>query len=892
MLAGPPPRQREALFNDYLDVIYKREQGKGSDIITTNKELLVGLHKFIGYELQERATRASATDATLSADDYSRMVSDFITWNDPFSPEDMRGHQLRSITAEAGERLVLIVEPSKNRFGFELRSIQEFFAACHLVDTSQNTDQRYRRFEAIARFPHWQNVALFFAGRVGRNFQGEASNIIEVCKDIDRESPDIYIRRGAHLALTIAFDRAFLPNRRLQRSLLEVALDVLDIDLMPHRLGEIAHALQDMPVEDIKDHIIPILEKKLDTLAPERLSNFLYVVSILDPTSRSAVRAIERMIDNPKTREQAARPLFRIAQFQSNTAALVTKFLNVLDPDQLRSAFSVNEGIHELAQGLATLQRSNVSDEMQYQFLRHAVQLSSHGFRGRYGRSLVSDNGKDWNLDGADLVLRAIKAVFHCTMMTDVRRRRISSEGLTESLEEIQDTIPGFIIRGDLRDFCRKSGLSEDDSLVAPFWILHLWLGEVTAESIRGALRFFSIKKSDSLVTNMLAIDWSVVPTFDYIRSRLAASVEVNSLADQMAKWSGLKGFHRWMAFRAEVLSFADSVRRIHRRVTLSTPNEPTASMPPRMMATFSALQEEAGDPHLFFYAAVDIHRRSLAVLSMFGDRHNQISEVMSSGYLTSATHSVVNAISRDSGNDKLSTFETRVTLVAELLELEGANEPDLLNSVLVSCFEFGIPDTDLVERALAKFGQPRAGIPFISVWTGKSTKSLYELMLTLATKHPDSDVARGACRIIQGTAMVTLFGSASPNPPRFAGLAKMHRALCLDEDPEKRMAAAGLFAIRKNWPDSSVQWIRRLFVACSTEQEVQMLIRLVHMDTQIQENRVALWTEILTSLLPIDLYGDLTLQVRESLGRLLQTTNQSLQTTQHELGLPLAPIG
>ncbi|GAB7520887.1 hypothetical protein TSUKUMMB_57680 [Rhodococcus sp. no. 34] len=70
------------------------------------------------------------------------------------------------------------------------------------------------------------------------------------------------------------------------------------------------------------------------------------------------------------------------------------------------------------------------------------------------------------------------------------------------------------------------------------------------------------------------------------------------------------------------------------------------------------------------------------------------------------------------------------------------------------------------------------------------------------------------------------------------------------------------------------------------------MLIRLVHMDTQIQENRVALWTEILTSLLPIDLYGDLTLQVRESLGRLLQTTNQSLQTTQHELGLPLAPIG
>ena len=54
---GIPPKQREALFNEYLDVIYKREKAKAKWIIQTDRELLFGLHGYLGYILHSSAAR-------------------------------------------------------------------------------------------------------------------------------------------------------------------------------------------------------------------------------------------------------------------------------------------------------------------------------------------------------------------------------------------------------------------------------------------------------------------------------------------------------------------------------------------------------------------------------------------------------------------------------------------------------------------------------------------------------------------------------------------------------------------------------------------------------------------------------------------------------------------
>ncbi len=295
-LGGTPPRQREALFNDYLEIIYKRETAKGRNIIQSEKELLVGLHKYIGYTLHEKVTHAHAMDSVLPVSEHEKHVERFLTWHDPFTSQPARSRELSAITRETGERLVMIVESPVGYFGFELRTIQEFFAACHLADTSIDTEQRYRRFESIARLPHWRNVALFFAGRVGRSYSGEAANIIEVCRSIDREGPDLLIRRGGRLALELAADRAFGPNRRRQRSLLELGLEVLSSNLGASRAHSVIELLQRLPTEDQADLVVPLLKEKVESVDAARLMPILRVLHEIDPRNEALTVGFERLV--------------------------------------------------------------------------------------------------------------------------------------------------------------------------------------------------------------------------------------------------------------------------------------------------------------------------------------------------------------------------------------------------------------------------------------------------------------------------------------------------------------------------------------------------------------------------------------------------------------------
>lgn len=296
---GTPPRQREALFDEYLEVIYKREKAKGLGIIKSEKELLIGLHKYVGYLLQEESTRASTSSAVLPRPEYDKVVMSYLRRHDPYTPDKLMRAEWKAITVDAGERLVLIVESPADIFGFELRSIQEFFAACYIADTAEETAQRYMRFDAIARMPHWRNVALFFAGRVGRVYPGEASNVVEVCREVDRSGVDIFVRRGAELALELSADRALEPNRVLQRSLLEHGMGVFDSKLSAHTRTTFIDLVQRLPFEDIRDHVLPILDDRLRVVGQSGMLNISYLLAALRPTSAALRRTLLRIAASP-----------------------------------------------------------------------------------------------------------------------------------------------------------------------------------------------------------------------------------------------------------------------------------------------------------------------------------------------------------------------------------------------------------------------------------------------------------------------------------------------------------------------------------------------------------------------------------------------------------------
>ena len=54
---GTPPKQREELFERYMDIIYQREQKKNPDLLRTEPDTIYGLHKYIAYILHKRAAK-------------------------------------------------------------------------------------------------------------------------------------------------------------------------------------------------------------------------------------------------------------------------------------------------------------------------------------------------------------------------------------------------------------------------------------------------------------------------------------------------------------------------------------------------------------------------------------------------------------------------------------------------------------------------------------------------------------------------------------------------------------------------------------------------------------------------------------------------------------------
>jgi hypothetical protein len=351
---GTPPRQREELFDEYLEIIYKRERAKSKTIIQTEKRLLFGLHQYLGYVLHKRAI-SSDTRSRMDEEEFSKEVFNYLRHIDQFSSIEDLKQKAGQLIKEAHERLVLLVKLESDFFGFELRSIQEFFAACYLTDTASDSTQRFKRFQAIALPPHWRNVALFFAGRVGRSYPGEAACILEVCREIDRNKPDNFLKRGASLAFEIACDRSFEPNRMLQKSAIEYALSLLDDDQANIEEYDFIDKLSELTKEDIDHLVIPLLSNRLKN---RRILNNFLILDVFhsickNPSAleESLNLALEQGDISPRTilgkaLEYELSPQYIESKFKDIFS--ISDFLDLISFKSIRSPEYIIEVLHHL----------------------------------------------------------------------------------------------------------------------------------------------------------------------------------------------------------------------------------------------------------------------------------------------------------------------------------------------------------------------------------------------------------------------------------------------------------------------------------------------------------------------------------------------------------------
>lgn len=282
---GTPPKQKEELFDKYMDIIYLREHKKRTELLKSEKDIIYGLHKKLGFILHSRS-EMDETEALMDVSEFKEQVKKYLKHSDPLSNEIELESEAERIKTEVSERLVLIESPQEDKVGFSLTSIREFFAAAYLVDTAKTSINRDMRFKTISRSPHWRNVALFYSGRIGRLLPGEAPSIINVCQEIDTEEIDTHIKRGAELVMEILDDRALREPRDFLGAI-QYVLSLLDNNLFQPFIFEgisnvyfdgyyeflfkLSDQMNNFPEKHKERFLRPKLEEKLINSSPENL---------------------------------------------------------------------------------------------------------------------------------------------------------------------------------------------------------------------------------------------------------------------------------------------------------------------------------------------------------------------------------------------------------------------------------------------------------------------------------------------------------------------------------------------------------------------------------------------------------------------------------------------
>lgn len=338
---GTPPKQREHLFSSYMDIIYQREQKHRPELLRTEQNLIYGLHKYLGYLLHKRAEH-DETAATMNQKEFNITVSEYLNYCDPTLTDQELQEKTGQIISEASQRLVLIESPREGYYGFGLTSIREFFAAAYLVDTAKDTKEREERFKAIARLSHWRNVVLFFVGRVGRRLTGEAPGLIDVCREIDTEGADRFLKRGAELVSQIVDDRA-LQVAHYEIGAIQYALSQLGGGYIDDPdLGKFLQPFILLPGKYSERIVRPWLEEKLKTIAAENLHLYVQAYRRLFGSKESLHSALERMstTNSPIVQVWALCQAIDIELLKTWVPDLVDKVVEVLSIEEVAKKIS------------------------------------------------------------------------------------------------------------------------------------------------------------------------------------------------------------------------------------------------------------------------------------------------------------------------------------------------------------------------------------------------------------------------------------------------------------------------------------------------------------------------------------------------------------------------
>lgn len=160
---GRPPEKRWELFENFYQVMKRRESLKNFPdvrinlLLRENSTLLRAIHARLGISLHSSAEISAGAETTLRRDQFSFLAKQT---TERYVEENV--DQLVETLMEATiERLVFVNTPeSSNTVRFDIRQLQEFFAAEFIYSNVQPNELR-SRLEVIGGDSHWREVMHF-----------------------------------------------------------------------------------------------------------------------------------------------------------------------------------------------------------------------------------------------------------------------------------------------------------------------------------------------------------------------------------------------------------------------------------------------------------------------------------------------------------------------------------------------------------------------------------------------------------------------------------------------------------------------------------------------------------------------------------------------------------
>jgi hypothetical protein len=189
---GTLPLDRYSLFELYYRTVYQREIDKPgvhglSALLNEHRSDVFHLHCQVALELHVAAESSNRSEATMPASRLDEIVRTRLVTQE-FGPREVSSITSKLVRA-ATHRLVLLV-PTDDRVGFEVRSMQELMAANAL--TVGQDRKVLAQLQLTAHHPHWRNTWLLAAGRIFKEREHLQNDLVQVVITCDRQSGGLH----------------------------------------------------------------------------------------------------------------------------------------------------------------------------------------------------------------------------------------------------------------------------------------------------------------------------------------------------------------------------------------------------------------------------------------------------------------------------------------------------------------------------------------------------------------------------------------------------------------------------------------------------------------------------------------------------------------------------